>query len=87
MKALSHAARGISVDLPGHGDSPMQWHSNEESEQKLKLSVETVADLLLKLICDITDEGVILVGYSMGARIALHMALRYSEKVIRFTSF
>ncbi|XP_020083251.1 protein PHYLLO, chloroplastic isoform X4 [Ananas comosus] len=79
MKALSHAARGISVDLPGHGDSPMQWHSNEESEQKLKLSVETVADLLLKLICDITDEGVILVGYSMGARIALHMALRSRE--------
>lgn len=81
MKALSPTARCISIDLPGHGESQVQWHMEKGSEQKLNISVESVADMLMQLICDITSGGVILVGYSMGARIALYMALKYKEKI------
>ncbi|XP_072992961.1 protein PHYLLO, chloroplastic isoform X2 [Typha latifolia] len=81
MKALSPYARTISVDLPGHGESLMQWHIDGISKEEFKISIEFVAGVLIKLISDITDGGVILVGYSMGARIALHMALKYTEKV------
>ncbi|KAJ4798965.1 2-succinyl-5-enolpyruvyl-6-hydroxy-3-cyclohexene-1-carboxylate synthase [Rhynchospora pubera] len=74
MKSLSSDARMISVDLPGHGKS--QVHAEQESS----LSVETISWLLQKLVDEITTEGVVLVGYSMGARIAMHMTLN-SEKV------
>lgn len=43
--------------------------------------MESVADNLMKVIFSVTREEVILVGYSMGARIALYMALKYHEKV------
>jgi len=74
MKALSPSARVIAVDLPGHGESQMLQHHVENSEQ-FPVTVQSLADLLLKLICQITDGEVVVVGYSMGARIALHMAL------------
>lgn len=69
----------ISLDLPGHGKS--QIHA----EQECSISVETISRLLLKLVDKISTEGqkVVLVGYSMGARIALHMTLN-SEKVSEF---
>ncbi|XP_038988041.1 protein PHYLLO, chloroplastic isoform X3 [Phoenix dactylifera] len=81
MKAISPAARCISIDLPGHGESQVQWHMDKSSKQKLNISVESVADIIMKLICDITSGGVILIGYSMGARIALYMTLKYNEKI------
>jgi isochorismate synthase / 2-succinyl-5-enolpyruvyl-6-hydroxy-3-cyclohexene-1-carboxylate synthase / 2-succinyl-6-hydroxy-2,4-cyclohexadiene-1-carboxylate synthase / o-succinylbenzoate synthase len=76
MKSLSKDAHMISVDLPGHGKSQVQ------TKQEFSLSVETISRLLLKLVDEISTEGqgVIVVGYSMGARIALHMTLN-SEKV------
>ncbi|KAF3338274.1 Protein PHYLLO [Carex littledalei] len=48
----------------------------------MQISVETISGLLRKLIDEISTEGqrVVLVGYSMGARIALHMALN-SDKI------
>ncbi|XWS64137.1 hypothetical protein CRYUN_Cryun06bG0160900 [Craigia yunnanensis] len=45
------------------------------------LSIEIVADLLVKLVEHITPGKVTLVGYSMGARIALYMALKFSDKI------
>lgn len=80
MKALSPSARVIAVDLPGHGESQMLQHHVENSEQYL-VTVQSVADLLLKLIGQITDAEVVVVGYSMGARIALHMALNQVHQV------
>ncbi|XP_078167049.1 protein PHYLLO, chloroplastic-like isoform X2 [Carex rostrata] len=76
MKSLSNDARTISVDLPGHGKS--QVHAKQECT----ISVKTISELLLKLINEISTEEqrVVLVGYSMGARIALHMALN-SDKI------
>jgi isochorismate synthase/2-succinyl-5-enolpyruvyl-6-hydroxy-3-cyclohexene-1-carboxylate synthase/2-succinyl-6-hydroxy-2,4-cyclohexadiene-1-carboxylate synthase/O-succinylbenzoate synthase len=77
MKAISGSARCISIDLPCHGGSKLQNHGTTQPS----FSIEVVADILYKMINQITPGKVICVGYSMGARIALHMALRFSDKV------
>lgn len=81
MKAISGCGRCISIDLPGHGGTKIQNHGNKDDAQESGLSVEVVADLLCKLFGHITPGKVTLVGYSMGARIALYMALRLTNKV------
>ncbi|KAH9772162.1 protein PHYLLO [Citrus sinensis] len=80
MKAVSGSARCISIDLPGHGGSKMQNHV-AKATQEITLSIDVIADVLYKLIEQITPGKVTLVGYSMGARIALYMALRFSDKI------
>ncbi|XP_017971653.1 PREDICTED: protein PHYLLO, chloroplastic isoform X2 [Theobroma cacao] len=80
MHAISGSARCISVDLPGHGVTKMNLFDDKAAHQPT-LSMELVADLLFKLIERITPGKVTLVGYSMGARIALYMALRFSDKI------
>uniref|UniRef100_A0A0A9CKR0 AB hydrolase-1 domain-containing protein n=1 Tax=Arundo donax TaxID=35708 RepID=A0A0A9CKR0_ARUDO len=80
MKALSPRARVIAVDLPGPGETQMLQHHVGNSKQ-FTVTVQSVADLLLKLMCHITNGEVVVVGYSMGARIALHMALNQIHKV------
>jgi isochorismate synthase/2-succinyl-5-enolpyruvyl-6-hydroxy-3-cyclohexene-1-carboxylate synthase/2-succinyl-6-hydroxy-2,4-cyclohexadiene-1-carboxylate synthase/O-succinylbenzoate synthase len=80
MKALAPSARVIAVDLPGHGKSQIPQHDAENFSQ-MSVTVQSIADLLLKLIYCITDGEVVVVGYSMGARIALHMALSQNQKV------
>ncbi|KAF7132517.1 hypothetical protein RHSIM_Rhsim09G0118400 [Rhododendron simsii] len=81
MKALSGSARCISVDLPGHGESRIRNHGIWETKREPSLSIEVVADIVNKLIDNITPGKVTLVGYSMGARTALYMALRCSTKI------
>ncbi|XP_075659886.1 protein PHYLLO, chloroplastic isoform X2 [Castanea sativa] len=81
MKAISGSARCISIDLPSHGGSKIQYHGAKDSAQDPTFSIEVVADILYKMIDQITPVKVICVGYSMGARIALHMALRFSDKI------
>ncbi|KAK7384912.1 hypothetical protein VNO78_30615 [Psophocarpus tetragonolobus] len=78
MKTLSRSAKCISVDLPGHGKSIL--HGVKGSGEEPWLSLETIAGLLNKLILNIAPGKVTLVGYSMGARIALSMALKFSTK-------
>ncbi|OMO72203.1 Menaquinone biosynthesis protein MenD [Corchorus olitorius] len=79
----TRSARCISVDLPGHGvtSTKMKNSSDDKAAQSPTLSIEIVADLLHKLIECITPGKVTLVGYSMGARIALYMALKFSDKI------
>ncbi|KAB5538297.1 hypothetical protein DKX38_015830 [Salix brachista] len=81
MKAISRSAKCISIDLPGHGGSKIQNHGCKGAQEEATLSIEIVADVLYELIQGITPFKVTLVGYSMGARIALHMALRLSHKI------
>eukprot|EP00257_Ricinus_communis_P024903 XP_025012317.1 protein PHYLLO, chloroplastic isoform X2 [Ricinus communis] len=83
MKAISGSARCISIDLPGHGGSKISNCGAKESNKESALSVELVADLLYKLIQHLTPGKISLVGYSMGARIALHMALKHEDKISR----
>lgn len=82
MKAISGSTRCISIDLPCHGGSKIQNHGAKDTEPP-SFSIEVVADIIYKMINQITPGKVICVGYSMGARIALHMALRFSDKVHR----
>ncbi|KAL4185626.1 hypothetical protein AMTRI_Chr10g231600 [Amborella trichopoda] len=81
MKALSTSSRCISIDLPGHGKSQIQRISKNGRPQGLAFSFEEFVEVLLKLIHEIAPERVVLVGYSMGARIALYMALQCGEKI------
>ncbi|KAJ1442201.1 Mandelate racemase/muconate lactonizing enzyme, C-terminal [Sesbania bispinosa] len=78
MKTFSGSARCISVDLPGHGKSIL--HGVKGAGEEPQLSLEIIADILHKLIHDIAPTKVTLVGYSLGARVALYMALRFSSK-------
>lgn len=81
MKAISVTARCISIDLPGHGHSLTYPRTNKKPGDGYDMSVESVAHTLMKVICKLNLEGAIVVGYSMGARIALYMALKYDKKV------
>ncbi len=57
----------MTFDLPGHGTSSL-----------LSASLDETADLLAS---SLPDEPVALGGYSLGARVALHVALRHSTRV------
>ncbi|OIV93706.1 hypothetical protein TanjilG_16557 [Lupinus angustifolius] len=80
MKTFSGSSRCISFDLPGHGKSVVDC-AKDTGEEPL-WSMEIIADVLQKLIHQITPAKVTLVGYSMGARIALYMALRFTSKTM-----
>ncbi|XP_009764985.1 protein PHYLLO, chloroplastic isoform X1 [Nicotiana sylvestris] len=79
MKAISGSARCIAVDLPGHGRSKLlgQDYGLEEP----RLSIMAFANILQQLFDSLQCQKVTLVGYSLGARISLYMALKYNDKV------
>lgn len=62
----------VLVDLPGHGRYVGEW-------DPARFSLEATLDLVFEAGAWPTD----LVGYSMGARIALHFAVRHPDRVRR----
>ncbi|KAG8366507.1 hypothetical protein BUALT_Bualt17G0087200 [Buddleja alternifolia] len=82
MKAISSSTRCIAIDLPGHGGSKLQYMCDNVSERP-NLTIDVVVDILSKVLNNLTPKKVILVGYSMGARISLYTALKCSNKVER----
>ncbi|MGB3557953.1 MAG: 2-succinyl-6-hydroxy-2,4-cyclohexadiene-1-carboxylate synthase [Geitlerinemataceae cyanobacterium] len=60
----------IRIDLPGHGKT--KWSGNYSMERTARAIVQFVDEQQLSAID--------LVGYSMGGRIALHLALNFPEK-------
>ena len=66
--AASTGRSYAAVDLPGHGAS--------RSLSGASQGVPEVSEAMHQLIKLLSPEPVALVGYSMGARVALHMALR-----------
>ena len=64
----------ILVDLPGHGESDIEASGNPDL-----FFTETVDALAMELTRSAAPEPSFLVGYSMGGRIALSLALRYPE--------
>lgn len=81
MKAISGSSRCISLDLPGHGKSKLQGYVAANETDEPSLSFKTVAKALAKLISKLTSVKVVLAGYSMGARIALYMSLKFKDLV------
>lgn len=66
--------RVMAVDLPGYGESP---------RMKGRTTIPGYADLLAKLIKEVTDKPVVLVGHSMGGMTSLTLTLRHPELVER----
>jgi 2-succinyl-6-hydroxy-2,4-cyclohexadiene-1-carboxylate synthase len=62
----------LAVDLPGHGDSVglPPW----------AYTIEGAARSLLELLDELGVERPAIVGYSMGGRLALYLALRHPER-------
>lgn len=73
-RRLEPARRIITVDLPGHGRSSAP---SDPARYGLARFADDVAGVLDRLQLD----RVALVGYSLGGRAALHIALRHPERV------
>ena len=72
MGTMGDRAYCIAVDLPGHGTSPGLAAEAYTIEGCARVVVNTL-DLL-------EVEHPVIVGYSMGGRLALYLALRYPER-------
>jgi 2-succinyl-6-hydroxy-2,4-cyclohexadiene-1-carboxylate synthase len=70
---LSSAVRAVAVDLPGHGETPLPKRKGREG------FIETV-EALVELVDKLGVSSADLLGYSMGARIALGAVLHRPER-------
>lgn len=59
----------IRIDLPGHGQT--QWNGS--------YSIERTAQAIVQFVTELSLPATAIVGYSMGGRIALHLALNFPE--------
>jgi len=76
--ALRRAGRRtITVDLPGHGRSGMA------PGEPARMTVERTADDLATMLTALHAAPADVLGYSLGARIALRLAVAYPEAVAR----
>ena len=73
QKKLAPHFNSVSVDLPGHGDS-MQIGDQRHALQALTTTLDSLQPVA-------STRPFLLVGYSMGGRIALRFAARRPEKV------
>ncbi|WP_435989523.1 2-succinyl-6-hydroxy-2,4-cyclohexadiene-1-carboxylate synthase [Rossellomorea sp. LjRoot5] len=71
---LSATYRCVSIDLIGHGRT-------ESPKDVTRYTMERVAEDICSLLDELEIDNAVLVGYSMGGRIALHFSLAYPEKV------
>ncbi len=69
---LSGAYYSLAVDLPGHGESLC-------AEPKA-YTMEATAQAIIIMLDECCVKTCVLVGYSMGGRLALFLALRYPER-------
>jgi 2-succinyl-6-hydroxy-2,4-cyclohexadiene-1-carboxylate synthase len=72
MTALEDRAFCLAVDLPGHGAS---LELTPEA-----YTIEGAARTVVGTLDDLEVERPVMVGYSMGGRLALYLALRYPER-------
>ncbi len=63
----------LSVDLPGHGQS--------ELPSSLALNFQNTVDSLAQVLSSTCSDPIVLLGYSLGGRVALATALRHPELV------
>ena len=70
MSHLERQARVIAVDLPGYGAAP---------EPPRVLTMERTADLVAAYLQSHLDDPAVVVGHSMGAQVALEVAVRHPD--------
>ncbi len=64
----------VAVDLPGHGDS-------DKPASVERYRMERCVEDLVALLDELGIERAAVLGYSMGGRVALHLALRAPERL------
>lgn len=62
----------IAPDLPGHGGS-------DTPKNPADLAMDVTADRIILLLALLSVPNAAVIGYSMGGRLALHVALRYRQ--------
>lgn len=72
-RALSARYRVISIDLPGHGDSP---HANRYTHA-------TMAESVHRTLVALQLQHYMLLGHSLGGKVAMRLALAYPDAVRR----
>lgn len=70
MRQLNHRFHSVALDLPGHGLTTADIRT---------LDFDNLSGAIVDYIDEHIKPPVILVGYSMGGRIALHTALNYPD--------
>jgi len=99
IAGLGSRVRAIVPDLPGHGGTgwaegrepdagagaagPVATAEDAPADRRPRASVERTADDLATIVRRLGAERVDVVGYSMGARIALRLAVAHPEAVGR----
>ncbi|MDQ1324847.1 MAG: 2-succinyl-6-hydroxy-2,4-cyclohexadiene-carboxylate synthase, partial [Chloroflexota bacterium] len=76
IDALAEQFRVIAPDLPGHGRTPA-------TGDPAAMTVEATADALAALLDRVGEAPAHVLGYSMGARVALRLAVEHPEAVSR----
>lgn len=71
---LSGAWRVVAPDLPGHGDT-------DAPEDAERYRMERCVDDLALLLDSLHADQAVVLGYSMGGRVALHFATTFPERV------
>jgi len=75
LDAFAGHARVLAPDLPGHGGTPA-------TATLAAMTVEATADELAVYLADEGALPAVVLGYSMGARIALRLAVAHPEAVL-----
>ena len=76
MQRLADRYYCLAPDLPGHGRTKVI--DGEDA-----YGMEGISEALAGVLKELKIEKVDLIGYSMGGRLALYLALRYRERVLR----
>ncbi|MFN2173691.1 MAG: 2-succinyl-6-hydroxy-2,4-cyclohexadiene-1-carboxylate synthase [Candidatus Promineifilaceae bacterium] len=72
--SISSQVRCITLDLPGHGQT-------ESSSKPERYAIERTAEDVIALADELDLERFSLLGYSMGGRLALYLAIHYPERI------
>ena len=81
--ATSSGFRVIAPDLPGHGGTTWRADNADNADNEAdpgepsRAAIEMVADDLVELLRVLGHDGAHVVGYSMGARVALRLAISH----------
>lgn len=74
LAAFSPGYRVVTIDLPGHGETAAP-------AEPPRYSIEATAADIAAILDSLGIEKAIILGYSMGGRVALFFALHYPERV------
>jgi 2-succinyl-6-hydroxy-2,4-cyclohexadiene-1-carboxylate synthase len=69
VELLAQDFRKIAIELPGHGDTPLPVEK--------EWSLPRLADSIAEFVRVLEIQNTIVLGYSMGGRIALHLVLMH----------